>query len=65
MALVADLHMRIDRQDALLAHQNTLFASQNSMLAEILERLVVEVADGTGNRGKARLPPARTPSGGA
>jgi hypothetical protein len=26
---------------------------------------VVEVADGTGNRGKARLPPARTPSGGA
>ena len=64
MALVADLHKRIDQQDALLAHQNTLFAHQNSLLAEVLDRLAVQVADGTGDRGNARLPRARTPSGG-
>ena len=40
LALVADLHMRIDRQDSMLDRQS-------AMLAAILERLPSMVADGT------------------
>jgi hypothetical protein len=40
LALVADLHKRIDRQDSMLDRQS-------AMLAAILERLPSMVADGT------------------
>jgi hypothetical protein len=45
LALVADLHKRIDRQDAMLERQS-------AMLAAILERLPPMVADGTVELGR-------------